>query len=185
MRHLTLVPLAALALAGCNNSQPSVSLTNASPEEVAKAATESGATDTMFNPGKWETRVELIDTQIPGIERLPPQLAAQMKSKMAEAHISSSCMSPEDAKRPDAKVIAGRDKGNCTFEHFNLAGGKIDAKMTCSEPNGATEMTLNGTFTRDTMDEVAEMTMAMPSGQMHTKMKITARRVGDCTAGDK
>lgn len=186
MRRLMMVPVACLALAACQqqagggNGTGQVSLTNASPEQVAEAAKAAGTTGIAFNPGKWESKVELLDMDMSGIEGLPPEFAAKMKAKLMEARVISSCMSPEQAKRPDSSVFTGEHKSNCTFSNYDMANGKIDATMVCKGKAGDTTLHMTGSFGADTFTVEQEITAGGPKGGMHTKARVTGRRVGDC-----
>jgi len=77
-------------------------------------------------------------------------------------------------------------KKDCTYDSFSMTDGKIDAKMHCQMPNGMKiEATNSGTFsaTEINSDSVSSVT-GLPGGMSsssHTKM--TAKRLGECTAG--
>src|ERR1044072_8088929 len=180
MNRMTIVPLACLALAACNQS--SVSLTDASPEEVAKAAKASGATVQM-QPGQWETKVEVLSMDMPDMKGMPPQLAAQLREQLMKPRTVTSCMSEEDAKQGPSKAFTGDSK--CKFEKYEMSGGTIAATMVCPGPQGDMRMQMNGNFAAETFTVEQAMDMTGPTGAMHTKARVTGKRIGDCPAGAK
>lgn len=182
MRQMLLIAAVAIPLAACNQG-PSVSLTNASPEEVAKQTAAAGGPRTAFSPGLWETKVELLDMDMPGMEGMPKGFADKLKSEM-KAHVTSRCMTPKEAQQPSSDVFTGNQKSNCTFSNYTMAGGKIDATMVCREKSGDMTMHMTGSFGADSFTIDQETTATGPKGKMHSKARVSARRVGDCAGGD-
>lgn len=180
MKRMTIVPLACLALAACN--QPSVSLTNASPEEVAKAAKASGTTIQM-RPGQWETRIEIQSMDMPGIKDMPPQFAERMRAELMKPRTVKSCMTEEDARRGPSKAFAGDSK--CKFEKYDMTSGTIDAVMVCPGAQGEVRMHMTGSFAAETFTVDQAMDMTGPTGAMHSKAHVSGKRIGDCPAGEK
>lgn len=181
MKRLTIVPLACIALAACN--QASVSLTNASPEEVAKAAKASGAKVEM-QPGQWQTKIEILKMDMPGMENLPPQYAEKMKTELMKPRTIESCMTPEDVKDRQSKIFTGGDS-KCKFEKYEMSGGSIDAVMACPGPQGDMKMKMKGSFNGDTFTVNQEMDMKGPTGNAHSEARITGKRIGECPAAKK
>lgn len=180
MKRIMIAPLACLALAACN--QPSVSLTNASPEEVAKAAKASGATVQM-HPGQWETQIQILSMDMPDMKGMPPQFAERLKEQLMKPRTVKSCMTEEDARQGPSKAFSGDSK--CKFEKYEMNGGTIDAVMACPGPQGEVKMHMNGTFAAETFTVEQAMDMTGPTGAMHTKARVTGKRIGDCPAGEK
>ena len=79
MKIILCVIACALPLAACNKG-PQINEKNASVAEVAQKVREAAGSQTLIDPGRWETKVSMLDVDIPG---LPPQMAAQMKQTMA------------------------------------------------------------------------------------------------------
>ena len=170
-----------LALAACSSGADSDGDGKISREEAAEEAKS-----VKLNPGKWENKVEIVDVNLDD-SKLPPGAEA-MKEQMTKAMVgrvttSSSCLTPEQAAKPEASFLAGADNDKCEYKKFDLSGGKIDAEISCrGDKDGQ-----NGDFTMDgRYDENSyEMTMVMnaSSGDMGTmviKAKSNARRIGDC-----
>lgn len=181
MRGFVLCVAGAGMLAGCNKGQ-TVSLHNATGNQVAQAVSQSGVmtSASMIEPGEWQSRTAVLDMEIPG---MPPQFAAQMKQAIA-AHnqgTSKSCLTPAEVKQPKEDFFAGHDK-SCRYEHFTMGGGKIDVQMVCKEEESTQTMNMIGTYTPTSysMDMSSNATGGRESG-MVMKMHVDAQRIGNCT----
>jgi hypothetical protein len=181
MKMLVLtLPLAMLA--ACD-SGPDVDMTNASVAEVADEMRRQG-NDRFVNPGKWEQKATLISIEAPG---MPPEAREMMSRAMGE-QVHEVCLTPEQAKSPREDFFTGADQ-NCRYEHFNWGGGKIDVKLNCEHPNASQTMVLVGEYEPNSyvMTMTATNAGGGPAEQMVMKMKVDARRVGDCDpdSGDR
>lgn len=171
-----IVPL--LLLGGCGN-EPEVSARNASADEVAQQVRAAGGNAAFVRPGKWESRVQITAFEMPGA---PPEMASAMRGMHQSAQVHTSCLTPEQAKRPKEDFFAGAGK-NCRYHHFDMSAGKIDAMMQCSGEGMAQTMTMQGTYGPD--DYSMQMSVKAdageaPQGGMTMKMKVDAKRVGEC-----
>lgn len=182
MRYFTLVPFAALALAACNQ-QPSISVTNASPEEVAAKAKSAGIASEM-RPGQWETKIDLLEMNMPGMEKVGAAIAAKIKAEMMKPRTISSCMTADDVKMHGGKVF-GQGDTKCKYDSYKVAGGTIDATMTCPGPQGSMTMHMTGSFEPETFTVEQAMDMQSPTGAVHSKARVTGRRIGDCSGDGK
>ena len=173
----TLILIAATGLLAACNSEPEVKMENASVGEVAKEMREK-ASDSFINPGKWQQRVTLVDIDAPD---MPPEAKSMMQKAMGEAQVHEVCLSADEAKSPKEDFFSGADK-NCRYEHFNWGNGKIDLKLNCKHPTTSHTMVLVGDYRPDSY--VMNMTAANdgqgPMQHMVMKMKVEAKRVGDC-----
>lgn len=167
------IPL--VALAACNND-PEIEMKNASVGEVAEEMREAG-TASFVNPGRWEQKATLVSIDAPG---MPPEAREMMSRAMGESQVHDVCLTPEQARRPREDFFTGADK-NCRYEHFNWGGGKIDLKLNCQHENARQTMELAGEYEPNSY--VMNMTATNHGAPaMVMKMKVDARRVGDCTA---
>ena len=182
MKHVLLMTAAVVALNACNK-EPRVDEKNATPAEVAAKVRESGVDQVTIRPGLWQSKVTIEKFDVPG---MPPEMAQQMKSVMAEgqAHDSSTCLTPEDVKRPKEDFFAGKNK-ECRYEHFTMGGGKIDAEMQCGKKDAGQTMPMAGTYSPDSY-QMQVATSAANAGEgnaaMMMQMRIESRRVGECSA---
>ncbi|MGE5563061.1 MAG: DUF3617 domain-containing protein [Bacillota bacterium] len=184
MKHAILLGAAGAALlVGCNKG-PQVDLKNASGNEVSQAVKKSGVMNNalMVEPGLWESKVTIREMSMPG---LPPEYADKMKQQMAEHQQQTSrhCITPEDLKKPKADFFGGSN--SCTYEHFNMGGGKIDMTMVCKEAGATQTMAASGSYTPTTYS--MDMSSNAPGGEsgMSMKMHVDSRRVGECTGKDE
>ncbi len=173
MRNLVLMASLSVALAGCK-SQPDVSLTNASPEEVAAKAKAAGIAS-QLHPGEWETRVDLVEVDVPGINAA---MKAEMLKRARETKARSYCVTEDEAKRPGG-IFAGKDDSKCTYSKFEMGGGKLDMTMVCPGEGGSMTMHVAGTFGPDAITAVSEMQGA-GKFPMRMKANVASRRTGDC-----
>ena len=181
MKRLTIVLPAIAMLAACN-SKPTVHAENASVADVA-AATQNAVS---LQPGKWETSVTILSLEGPG---LPPGMATAMKSRMAGQKVET-CLTPEQAAKPPQDMLGAAK--NCTYEKFEMSGGKMSASLVCKNapgmPGGDMRATMSGNFASTSYDVTSESTMSMPAmpgragGAVTTKTQVTGKRLGDCDA---
>lgn len=177
--RMLIVAMTSALLAGCGG-EADVSVTNASPEEVANRLAASGDGNLGLRPGRWESKVELVSVDAPG---LPPEALETMRSAFASSNESgvASCLTAEEAKKPAADFFTGSGGNECRYETFELGGGKLDSKLNCK---GA-ELAMNGTYsaedfamTMTTKTETARVAEGAP--QMNLTMQVKASRTGDC-----
>ena len=184
MKIAVILIAGALPLAACNKG-PQVDEKNASVAEVAQKVRAANADKAFVRPGLWESRVTIEKLDIPG---MPAEMAQRMKVMMAEnrEHGFQNCLTPEDVKRPKEDFFAGKHN-NCRYEHFTMAGGKIDAAMNCGGKDGETQvMQMAGSYSPDSYQMQTSMKMAGgagPQGNMDMTMRIEAQRVGECKPG--
>ena len=173
---MAIIPI--LALSGCG-SDDRVAMENASVSEVANEMRDA-RTANFVNPGKWQQTATLVSIEAPG---MPPAAREMMGRAMGDAQVHEVCLTPEQAKSPREDFFTGADK-NCRYEHFNWGGGKIDLKLNCQHENASQTMALVGEYEPDsyTMSMTATNQGRGPAEQMVMKMKVDARRVGECTA---
>ena len=178
----------ALILAGCAmlaacGNEPEVKMENASAGEVADEMRRQGSDVAFINPGQWQQTVTLIDVDAPG---MPPEAKSMMQQAMGETQVHEVCLTEEQSKSPREDFFTGADQ-NCRYEHFNWGDGKIDLKLNCKHPNATQTMVLVGDYQPNsyTMTMTATNVGGGPAEQMVMKMKVDARRTGDCTGEEK
>jgi Protein of unknown function (DUF3617) len=184
MRTAAYVIAPMLVLGACDNS-PKVDLHNATGNQVAQAVRQSGMMtgDTMVEPGLWQSKVTVLEMNIPG---MPAGFADKMKQSMAEHQQESSkhCLTKEDVKKPKEGFFAGQDK-SCHYAHFTMGGGKMDIQMVCDMQGAAqtTDMTGSYTPTSYSMDMSSHGRAGDEKG-MVMKMHVDSQRVGECSGKD-
>ena len=164
-----------LPLAACG-SKPAVNEKNASVEEVTQKVREVSRDEGLIRPGKWESTVTIDRMEMPG---MPPQVASQMKKMIAEAHTSSSCLTPEEAKQPKENFFSGNKQ--CRYDHFTMGHGKVDAEMHCDMGTGTQVMQMAGTYSPESYQMSMKSSGDGAGNGMTMQMSVNARRVGECT----
>ena len=177
MRRL---PLAAvlLPLAACN-SGPTVSATNASTAEIqARVAAATGGAD-MIAPGRWEGTMTIHDMKMP---KLPPAAQAKMAGRMGQARPFVSCVTEEEVKAKRGFFTGEQGNKSCTYDHFTMGGGKIDAAMTCKNSGGTMSAKMAGSYSPDAyhMDMASTTDSSSPYAAMSMTMTIDGKRTGAC-----
>lgn len=176
MQRITIIAAAAaISLAGCSGGNPDADGNGTvSVKEAAKAAQ---AEMPKPKPGLYKTTIVMTDLQIPG---MPPEMkghGAGMTRTMEE------CLTQEKVDKGYEALIKQGQDGDCSYEKFNAAGGKIDAVMVCQSQGRSARMTMSGTTTETSADLNATMAMDF-DGAGEGTMTFTAKheRIGDCPA---
>lgn len=177
MKRTAPLLVALLALAACD-SGPKIDAKNATPEEVQKQVAQS---DVRPRAGRWEQSVKFESLDMPN---MPPEAKAEMAKAMATTHTGHTCLTPEQAAKPDASFFQQAAK-NCTYDHFTMGGGRIDAKMTCTEGPQQQVSTMKGTYGPENYDMMVEMQMPMMGQPMKTRLSLKMKRVGECTGKEE
>ena len=112
------------------------------------------------------------DMSFPGMK---PEMAQAMKAAMGKATKIVSCLTPEEAKKPD---FFGKDN-DCRYDRFVMSGGTIDAVAHCAENGKSRAMTIKGAYSADSYRVETEMSSDGPEA-MHMKMAMDAKRTGEC-----
>ena len=181
MRQTAVLVACVGLLAACNKGAQ-VNEKDASVAEVAEKVRQSGAEQAMVRPGLWESQVTIEQFDIPG---MPAEMAQRMKTMMAESqeHGFKTCLTPEDVKRPKEDFFGGKDD-SCRYDHFTMGGGKIDAVMRCGKEGGTQVMQMAGTYSPEAYRMQTSMDVSGGEGAnagMKMKMRVEAKRIGECT----
>lgn len=179
MRTVIVLPALALLILSACGSSDGVEAKNESPEAVAG---KIAASDVKPQPGRWQGTFKLESMDMPG---MPANVREAMGKSMGASQTYFTCLTPEEVSKPDASFFRTNASG-CVYNHFSMAGGKIDAKMTCPAGSGPTEMTMSGTYGEtDYAIKIAgkgELQKGMP---MTMSMAIAMQRVGECNGTEQ
>lgn len=175
MNRTILLLSLALPLAACG-SEPTVREENASVEEVSERVREASREQGLIRPGKWVSTVSIEEVSIPG---MPADTAERMKSMLAQTRAVESCLTPEEAKQPNATFFSGNEQ--CRYDHFTMTGGKIDAVMRCQQDGAMQVMQMEGTYSPGSYQMRMRSTTEGPGAEpMTMQMNVEAERVGEC-----
>ncbi|HEX9947430.1 MAG TPA: DUF3617 domain-containing protein [Allosphingosinicella sp.] len=199
MKTRAILGAAALALAGCGSSGGDGNANggngsaaaaggsggsggSASDSGSASGSASASASEVTLQPGEWEMKMEVLNVKVEG---LPEGIAEGMKKEGAKA--SRTCMTPEEAKGPKADIFTKDNPGSCKSEGFTWAGGRIHGKTLCTGEGGVgnTQMTMDGRYTPQSIDMTMKSQTDMMGKAMIMEMRMTGRRVGECTAATK
>jgi hypothetical protein len=176
VRIVTVSLVAAIGLAACS-SEPTVKAENESAESVAKKVE---AANIRPKAGQWESTMTIEKMEVEG---MPPEAKKMMQAALGKGQTFSSCLTPEEAEKPSAEFFQGKDSG-CTYEKFEMAGGKLDAVMTCKGGGQSQHMTMTGEYGEEAYQFRAtadgEVQPGMP---MSMVMTVSSKRTGECTEG--
>ncbi len=148
-----------------------------SAKEMAAEAASGGAM--AMRPGQWENTVEFTDFDIPGA---PGNMKDMLRQQMGGKITTTTCMTEEEAKKPDPDFFSGEDEDSCTYDEFDRSGNKMTLRMTCEGGGGGTtKVAMDGEFGAEKF--TLSMDNSVTGGQMgkvRIKGTVTGRRLGDC-----
>lgn len=129
---------------------------------VLAISTVGPAAEPDFQPGQWETRMEI------SMEGLPIAIPPQVQTV-------TTCLTREKAA-PDT----GDGSSDCKMTEQKFEGNKVTWKVTCTSSQGITEGSGEITYTGATYTGTFTMNMAMGGQTMRTVTKMQGKRLGDC-----
>jgi hypothetical protein len=128
-------------------------------------------------PGLYKTTVTMANIEFPG-------MPADMKGHGAGmTHTIEECLTPADVDKGYEELVKQGQNGECSYERFNVAAGKLDAVMVCKAEGRETRMEMSGVTTSTSADLEATMAMEFDGAGKGT-MSFTSKheRIGDCPA---
>jgi hypothetical protein len=162
---ISLIALGTLAACGQSGASNQAAGTSAS--------SASGASSIVaLQPGEWESQVQ------PAMTSPSPPGARQVKVRF--------CITPEQAANPTAAAMTGdHGSSHCTMKDYSVAGGRIHGTTTCNMGTSLVRMTSDGQYTATTYEMTIKSQIDVRGRSINNEMHVTARRVGDCPAGQK
>lgn len=185
MKTYLILGAAMLALAACSGGDKAGEGGNGSTAATGSGGSGNGgpaAAGMSLQPGEWEMKMEVLNVKAEG---LPSTMAESMKSQAGS--VNRTCMTPEEAKGPKGDIFAGDKSGSCKSEGFKWADGRIQGKTTCPGQGGSGEtvMTMSGTYSPQNIDMNMKTQLDMMGKPMEMEMRVSGRRVGECSAATK
>jgi hypothetical protein len=166
----------ALALAGCSGGG-NADADGDGTVTGKEAAEQAEAEGIRPEPGLYRATITMTGIDVPG-------LPDEMKGHGAGMTTTSEdCLTEAEVDKGFEEMVKQGQNGECSFEKFNLDGGKLDAVMLCKTPQGDTRMSMTGTTT-PTSSEFTATTKMNFEGMGEATMTFTAKneRIGDCPA---
>lgn len=144
---------------------------------AVSTAEAAGAAANMPKPeaGMYRATITMTGIEIPG---MPDNMAGHGGGMETT---SEYCLTPEDVAQGYEEMMKRGQNGSCSYERFDVAGGKLDAVMLCQTDQGAARMEMKGTAGATTSEFDAKMKMDL-DGMGNGTMRFTAKheRIGDC-----
>ncbi|MDT9599204.1 DUF3617 domain-containing protein [Sphingosinicella rhizophila] len=136
-----------------------------------------GAGEIRLDPGQWEIEHEILSMEAPG---MPKEAMASVTNQKT---VIKSCITPEQAAKPNADFFAAKDNG-CSYKDFNMAGGRIRGTLSCASEDrpGSMTMTMDGKYSAQSYEMAVEMKTDAGAGGMTIKSRGSGKRIGDCPA---
>lgn len=173
MTRITIIAAAALLVAGCSGGNADADGNG----EVSMKEAADKARDEMPRPqpGLYKTTVTMTGLEIPG---MPPEMAGHGAGLTTT---SEHCLTEAEVDKGFGELVKQGQDGECSYEKFDVTGGKLDAVMVCNAQGRAARMAMTGTTTATGADLEAEMAMEFDGAGKGT-MRFTAKheRIGDC-----
>ena len=172
MRRIIMASAGAALLAGCSGGGNADADGNG---EVSMKEAAKKAEGLKPQAGQYKAVITMTGIDIPG---MPPEMAGHGGGMTTNTEY---CLTQAEVDKGYQEMMKRGQNGECTYESFNLAGGKLDAVMLCKTGEGDARMTMNGTVTPTTFDFTATMAMKFADAPEGT-MTFTAKheRLGDC-----
>lgn len=143
-----------------------------------KSAAPPGATAASgIQPGQYRSTVTMLEMNIPGIK----SSAINMAPTTTEDCVTSS----DIADFTRGSMVQADFGETCTQSNVDTAGGHIPGEASCTGPNGARTMQINGSYTSNHVQMDINSTSDMPggAGQTSQRLRIETDRIGECPAG--
>jgi hypothetical protein len=172
MRRIIMAAAGAALLAGCSGGGNADADGNG---EVSMKEAAKKAEGLKPQAGQYKAVITMTGIDIPG---MPPEMAGHGGGMTTNTEY---CLTQAEVDKGYQEMMKRGQNGECTYESFNLAGGKLDAVMLCKAGEGDARMTMSGTVTPTTSDFTATMAMKFADAPEGT-MTFTAKheRLGDC-----
>jgi hypothetical protein len=175
MKHIIIAAAGAILVAGCSGGEADV---DGDGEITAKeVAAKAKAEGVRPQPGLYKATVTMTGLDIPG-------LPEGMEGHGAGATTTSeNCLTAEDVDKGFEELVKQGQQGECSYESFNLDGGKLDAVMLCKTPEGSARMAMSGTTTPTSSEYTATTKMNFEGvGEGTMNFTVKHERIGDCPA---
>ena len=134
---------------------------------LAMLATVAVIAQSGMRPGQWEITTQMQMPNMPAGIQMPAMKMTQ-------------CITPDQAKDPANTVPRqtgrGGSKDDCKMSDYKTTGSTTSWSIACTSPDkvtGTGEMTFG--------DDSYTSTMKMVMAQGEVTMKMSGKRVGDCT----
>lgn len=178
MKRIIMAAAGAALIAGCSGGgDGDADADGNGAVSLKEAAKQAEAQGIKPEPGLYRATITMTEINIPG---MPAEMAGHGAGMVTT---TEDCLTKEEVDNGFEDLFKQGQNGDCSYEAFNLDGGKIDAVMVCNTPEGAARMTMNGSVTPTSSDLTATTAMTF-EGVGDATMKFAAKheRIGECPA---
>lgn len=135
----------------------------------------AGASDEAMRPGAWERTIEFISAT---------QAGKPVEGFAPETEVKRRCVPPE-AANPERMILPPQND-DCAITENRVARGVIDFSGRCSQEEGE-PLIITGKGRYDPASYTMEVVTESPAEPVSAivTMRISARHVGECAAGDE
>jgi len=156
----------ALALAACGGGGAQE---KAAADEAPAASLAAG----LYEVGSEVTQLASTDNTTPAT-----------KLKQGDKLTAKACVGADGKPAPELLAENG-DK--CEIKSSYIRNGRMSAEMSCAREgkSGSVMPAMNGSFSKDAFEgSITTLTYFTDDGDYRMTRKVSAKRVGDCPAGD-
>ncbi|MBX3561124.1 MAG: DUF3617 domain-containing protein [Sphingomonas sp.] len=176
-RSTAAILAASLLLGACSGQSDNEAAANGAEDSASTGATgASGPALAALQPGEWETTVEILRMEMPG-------MPAGMPAPAIPATTTRHCVTPEEAAQPPAEFFAGNpDNSACQRENFTIGNGRVSGIIICSVEGTTVRSEMEGQFSSTGFEMTSRTQTTAQDMTMNGETRIRSQRVGDCAA---
>jgi len=172
--------IAVLLLAACSGQGANEQAASNGAGGASESGSSGATAGVALQPGEYETRVEVTRMAMSNMPNMP----AGMSPPTPPPTTIRSCLTPEQAARPNANFLSGSgETGGCDYSDFSMEGGRMRGTVQCNSEGATMRSTFDGQFTSAGYEMTSQAQTSANGMTMEMETRTTARRIGDCPAG--
>ena len=177
MKAVSLIALAAAALLGACSGAGTSDADGDGKVSLGEAAKQAEAQGMKPEPGLYKTTVTMTGLEIPG---MPPEMEDHGAGLVTTVE---DCLTAEEVEKGFEGMVKQGQNGECAYETFSLADGKIDAVLVCKAEGRAIRTSMSGPATSTGADLIATSALEFDgAGKGTMTATIKHERIGECPA---
>lgn len=174
MRFALPAAFAAFALSACGGS-PEPDADGDGSVSMAEAADAAASSGLKPQPGLYRVTTQLKGMQMSGV---PAEMSGE---GLGFTNTMQHCLTPEEVEDGFQEMMKEGQDGTCSYEKFEIDGGKMEGVMTCEGADGLVRVEFTGTATPTSSEMNATVASNIPGmGEGTMDFSVTQERIGDC-----